>query len=84
MDRVLRGLIDRGVVVYIDDILIYSDNEEEHIALVREVLKRLHKHGLAVELEKCYFHVNEIDFLGYIFGREGIKMDAGKVKEIIE
>ena len=62
MDHVLAGLIDKGVIVYIDDILIYSDNLEDHIKLVREVLGRLKEHKLAAELEKCSFHVQEVEF----------------------
>ena len=75
MDMVLGGHIDRGVVVYIDDILIYSDNEEEHIATVQEVLGRVLKGRLAADTDKCYFHVPKVAFLFYILGEEGMSMD---------
>ena len=84
MHKVLKGLIDKGVIVYIDDILIYSDNEREHLALVRQVLSRLKEHGLAVDIEKCSFSVPIVEFLGYIMGQEGMKIDNSKVKVIVD
>jgi hypothetical protein len=84
MDHVLAGLIDKGVIVYIDDILIYSDNLEDHIKMVREVLARLQKHKLAAELEKCSFHVQEVEFLGHILNGKGMRMEEAKIKEIVE
>ena len=84
MDHVLAGLIDKGVIVYIDDILIYSDNLEDHIKMVREVLARLQKHKLAAELEKCSFHVQEVEFLGHILNGKGMWMEEAKIKKIVE
>src|SRR5207248_6634236 len=56
MNYVLSDLIDKGVIVYIDDILIYTETEEEHIQLVMKVLELLHNAGLCVTLEKSVFH----------------------------
>ena len=82
--KVLRGLTDRGVIVYVDDILIYSDNLVDHVKLVQQVLERLRKHGSAVDIDKCYFHVEEVEFLGYVLGAGGLKMDKKKVQEIVD
>jgi hypothetical protein len=78
----LRDLLDAGTVVYIDDILIYSENEEEHKALVKEVLERLKKAGLYVSLAKSKFHVVEVKYLGYHIPSEGISMFQKKVSTI--
>ena len=59
---------------YINDILIYSRTLEEHIEHVRKILKKLLEHGLYVKLEKCQFHVQEIEFLGYVLSPEGVSI----------
>ncbi len=79
---ILRDLLDRGVIAYLDDILIYSETEEEHEALVAEVLSRLEKHSLAAAIDKCEFHKSTIDFLGYVVTDEGLKMADDKVQSI--
>ena len=65
MDHILHDLLDEGVVVYLDDILIYSETQEEHERLVKEVLARLDKAGLRINLQKSTFHVDSVEFLGY-------------------
>ena len=84
MNEVLREFIDDGVVCYIDDILIYSRNEEEHCELVERVLRRLMEHGLAAEIDKCFFHVREVEFLGYVISPEGIHMSDHAIRTIRE
>ena len=64
MNTILRDFLDHGVVVYLDDILIYSENEEEHIPLVKKVLAQLEEYDLAVSTTKSVFHVTEEEFLG--------------------
>jgi len=64
MNEILREFLDQGVVVYIDDILIYSKTIEEHIILVRKVLQKLREYRMAISLEKSVFHVKKVDFLG--------------------
>ena len=64
MNTILRNFLDYGVVVYLDDILIYSEKEEEHIALVKEVLAQLEEYELAVSTKKSVFHVKEVESLG--------------------
>ena len=60
MNKILREFLEHGVVVHLDDILIYSKTEEEHIELVRKVLDRLAKHQLAVSVTKSVFHVKSV------------------------
>ena len=74
------------MVIYIDDLMIYTktDNIQEHERIVKKVLKHLEEHDLFVKPEKCTFSVQEVEFLGMIVSREGIKMDDSKVKAIKE
>ena len=81
---VLQDLLDHGVVVYIDDILIYSKDQKSHDALVREVLTRLNNNKLAVAPHKCAFDVDSVEFLGYIISARGIEMSPGKVQAVQE
>ncbi len=83
INDVFRDMLNRFVIVYIDDILIYSKTLEEHIHQVRSVLRRLIKHQLYAKLEKCEFHTTSVAFLGYIISPEGIVMDDNKVNAVI-
>jgi chemotaxis protein CheY-P-specific phosphatase CheC len=80
----IREYLDLFAIVYLDDILIYSDTLEEHIQHVRMVLKKLQAHGLFVKLEKCQFHVQKISFLGFIISPDGISMDPERVSTIAD
>jgi len=82
LNDVLRECLDTVVVIYLDDILIYSKDEESHTADVKKVLQMLSDAKLQVKLEKCQFHVNKVEFLGYIISPEGISMDPAKVAAI--
>ena len=84
MNEILRDLLDVRVVVYIDDILIYSSTIEEHQKMVKEVLSRLHANGLAVSLEKCEWNQPKVEFLGYIISQEGIGMAEDKIRSILD
>ena len=84
VNHVLREHIDRGVVVYIDDILIYAKTEEELIKLTKSVLKKLEDNKLCINAKKCLFHQSEVEFVGFIIGKDGVKMSEKKVKNIIE
>jgi hypothetical protein len=72
------------VVVYIDDILIYSGSLEEHVEHLRKVFQRLRENKLYAKLEKCKFGVTGVDFLGHRITQEGFKMDDHKVKAILD
>lgn len=75
MNRVLAPLLDRGVVVYLDDILIYSKTKEEHYELLRQVLKLLEEHQLYAKLSKCEFMMEKVNFLGHVISKDGIHTD---------
>ena len=62
-----------------DDIKIYSENEADHIGLVKRVLLGLQEHKLAIAPEKCEWHKSEVNFLGYIISAEGVEMDQDKI-----
>ncbi|KAL0149683.1 hypothetical protein M9458_055012, partial [Cirrhinus mrigala] len=83
MNEVFREFLHRFVVVYIDDILIYSRNQAEHRQHVQQVLQKLRDHSLYLKLEKCKFHQPSVQFLGYNISAEGVQMDQGKVNAIL-
>jgi len=82
MNKILREFLNQGVVVYIDDILIYSQTLEEHIIRVRKVLQPLREYRMAITFEKSVFHVKKMDFLGYVVATDGVTMNEKKVESI--
>jgi hypothetical protein len=84
MNDIFREWLDDFVVVYIDDILIYSGSLEEHEEHLRKMFQRLKENKLYAKLEKCEFRVTEVDFLGHRITQEGLKMDDHKVKAILD
>ena len=82
MNTVLRKFLDHGVVVYLDDILIYFKNEEDHVELVKKALAQLDNYDLAVSTTKSVFHVKEVEFLRYIVAVDGVAMSERKVQSI--
>jgi hypothetical protein len=84
MNDIFREWLDDFVVVYIDDILIYSSSMEEHAEHLRKVFQRLRENKLYVKLEKCEFGVTEVDFLGHRITQDDLKMDDHKVKAILD
>ncbi|KAL0150390.1 hypothetical protein M9458_054207 [Cirrhinus mrigala] len=84
VNEVFRDMLNRYVIVYIDDILIFSNSLAEHVQHVRAVLQRLIQHQLYAKEEKCQFHQQSIAFLGYVISPEGVAMDDSKVKAVRE
>jgi len=83
MNKIQREFLDHhGLVVYLDDILIYSENMDDHIKQVQKVLDRLEQHDLAVLLKKSLFHQEEVQFLGYIVKTSSVTMSDRKAKSI--
>jgi hypothetical protein len=72
MNSVFMDYLDKFVVVFIDDILIYSQREEEHANHLKMVLQRLREHQLYAKLSKCEFWIDEVLFLGHIINKEGL------------
>ena len=67
MNDVFSNLLDMCIVVYLDDILIYSDDIRQHWSHVKEVLKRLRKAGLYAKAEKCEFHSDSVEYLAMFY-----------------
>jgi len=79
MNDTFREFLDKFLIVYLDDLLVYSDTLAEHKRHVRLVLERLRQAELCLKPSKCEFHVQEISFLGFVVGSQGVKMDPSKV-----
>jgi hypothetical protein len=84
MNDIFREWLDDFVVVYINDILIYSGSMEEHVDHLRKVFQRLEENKLYAKFEKCEFRVTEVNFLGHRIILKGFKMDDHKVKAILD
>jgi len=84
MNEIMRDLINKGkVAVFVDDILVGTDDEEEHDKIVVKVLKRLEENDLYVKPEKCLWKVDKVNFLGVIMGQGKIKMEEEKVEGVL-
>src|SRR5579859_492510 len=82
MNKVLDSYINKFVVVYIDDIMIYSRTFEEHIEHLEKVFQRLIEANLIVKFKKCKFCLQNIEFLGHIVGKDGLQVDPKKIKKM--
>jgi len=84
MNSVFMPELNRFVVVFIDDILIYSKNEEDHAKHLHIVLQRLRDHQLYAKFSKCEFWLDSVKFLGHTISSEGIAIDPSKVQEVMD
>jgi hypothetical protein len=84
MNLVFMPKLDKFVVIFIDDILIYSENEEDHAKHLRIVLKRLCEHQLYAKFSKCEFWLREVPFLGHVLFDGGIMVHPTKVHEVLD
>ncbi len=82
MNDIFQEYMDEFVVVYLDDILIFSKNQEDHDKHVRLVLAMLQEHGLYAKLEKCEFDKSLMEFFSYMISPNGVSMDKSKVETI--
>ena len=82
VNNVIRAHLDLTAIAYLDDILIYLNTQREHTTHVKDVLRCLRQAGLKLKPEKCEFSKPEVEFLGYIIGINGIKMDPSKITAI--
>ena len=84
MNKVFTEYLDRFVVVFIDDILIYSKSDSDHEEHLILVLQKLRDNQLYAKFSKCVFWIDKVPFLGHIISNGGIAVDPAKVKEIME
>lgn len=82
MNRIFQPFLDNFVIVFIDDILVYSRNEEEHGQHLRQILETLRTEKLYAKLSKCEFWLRSVNLLGHVVSREGIHVDPSKVKAV--
>ena len=83
MHRIFQPYLDQFIVVFVDDILIYSSSEEEHKDHLRVVLKFLRDHQLYVKFSKCEFWLTEVRFLGHVVSASSVSVDPEKVEAVM-
>ena len=83
MNRVFQPYLDRFVIVFIDDILVYSGSPEEHSEHLRIVLQTLREWQLYAKLSKCQFWLKRVAFLGHVISAEGVSVDPHKIKAVV-
>ena len=84
MNKVFMEFLDKFVVVFLDDILVYSKSEEEHAEHLRMVLGTLREHQLYAKFSKCQFWLKEVGFLGHVVSAGGISVDPSLVERVKE
>ena len=82
MSQVLRGLHWKNMLVYVDDICVFSKNFDEHIIHLQQLFERLRSAGLTLNPKKCYFAAKQVKFLGHVISKDGIQVDSNKTKVI--
>jgi hypothetical protein len=83
MNKVFMEYLDKFVVVFIDDILVYSRSEEEHEEHLHLALQKLQEHRLYAKLSKCEFWMKQVAFLGHVISKGGISVDPSKVQDVL-
>ena len=84
MNAVMSGYIDDSVLVYLDDILFYRDNAEEHEAHLWQTFSRLHEHKLQAKLKKCEFGKPYVKYIGHVVGSGELRVDSDKVAAVLD
>jgi hypothetical protein len=82
-NKMFMEYLDKFVVVFIDDIILFSKTEEEHENHLRMVLKKLRSNQLYAKFSKCEFWLTEVAFLGHVISTGGISVDPSKVKDVL-
>ena len=82
MNDIFADLLDVCTIIYLDDILIYSDSMSDHTLHVQEALQCLWDNGLYASTEKCEFHTTSVEYLGFILSPDGLMMDPAKIQVI--
>jgi len=84
MNLVFMPKLDKFMVMFIDDILMYLENKEDHVEHLRVVLTRLREHKLYAKFSKCEFWLRKVPFLGHVLSENGISIDPSKVQEVMD
>jgi hypothetical protein len=84
MNKIFMPYLDKFVIVFIDDILIYSKDKEEHANHLRIALQILREHQLYAKFSKCEFWLDQVEFLGHVISKEGIAVNPSKVASVLE
>ena len=82
MNDVFRPLLDKCVIVYLDDILVYSKTESKHIEHLKQVLELLRKNHLFAKISKCAFFKNSVEFLEHVVSSKGLAVDLHKIDAV--
>lgn len=82
MNTIFFDLLDRGVLVYLDDVLIYSKTVEEHVELLDKVFSLLQLNKLYLKEKKCSLFLEQINFLGHVISQNGVSMESGKLEVV--
>jgi len=82
MNRVFKPFLDKFVIIFIDDILVYSKSQEEHEDHLRSTLQKLREHQLFAKFSKCEFWLDKVAFLGHVISRDGVHVDPSKVEAV--
>ena len=82
MNSVMHGFIDKFVLVYLDDVLVYSNNEDEHKIHLCQVFDRLREHKLQAKLKKCEFGKSHVKYMGHVVGSGEHSVDREKVAAV--
>ena len=82
VNKALQSYLDRFVIIYMDDILVYLNTKDQHIKYVKMVLEILKQKNLRIKTEKCRFHVQKITFLGFVITPRNIQMETTKMDNI--
>ena len=82
INNIFHDLWDNEVIMYLNDILIYTDDIDKYILLVQEVLSQLNKAHLRMTLKKSFFYIQKVEFLGFIISERGIEMSERKIEDV--
>ncbi|MBW0570087.1 hypothetical protein O181_109802 [Austropuccinia psidii MF-1] len=83
VNHIFADFLDIFVVVYLDDIMVFSSSEEEHVKHVASFLQRLRYNNLFSKASKCVFNASSVEYLGYVISSDGLKIDSSKVQQIL-
>ncbi len=84
MNDILMNYLNEFVITYLDNIIVYNNNEKKHIQHVQKILQRLRETNIQTNVDKCEFHITKTKFLDMIVERDDIKINLEKIKTIVE